>query len=50
MKIKETIGIDVSKKTIDVFIYSVKRHKVFKNNVARFLSMQKWVEENSSFE
>ena len=50
MKIKETIGIDVSKKTIDVFIYSVKRHKVFKNNVAGFSSMQKWVTENSSFE
>ena len=50
MKIRETIGIDVSKKTIDVFIYSIKRHKVFKNNISGFLSIKKWGEGNSLFE
>jgi len=49
MKIQETIGIDVSKKTIDVFIYSVKCHKVFENNTSGFSLMEKWVNKNSSF-
>ena len=49
MKINETIGIDVSKKTVDVFIHSTKCHKVFKNNLSGFTAMSQWIESNSAF-
>jgi len=50
MKIKQTIGIDVSKKTLDVFIHSEKKHKCFKNEPQGFTSLVCWVEEHSPFE
>lgn len=40
---KESIGIDVSKLTIDVFIYNKKSHRQFGNNQAGFAMMQKWI-------
>jgi transposase len=43
MKFKETIGIDVSKPFIDVFIYTSNKHKRFKNNVKAFKEMNLWV-------
>ena len=50
MKIKQTIGIDVSKKTLDVFIYSVKKHKCFKNEPQAFIALIDWVKTNNPFE
>ena len=47
MKINETIGIDVSKKSIDVFIHSSKRHKVFKNSQSGFSAMMQWISSDS---
>ena len=47
MKINETIGIDVSKRVVDVFIHSTKSHKVFKNN--RFIALLQWISSNSDF-
>lgn len=49
MKIKETIGIDVSKATIDVNIYSTNNHQVFSNNTKGFASLCKWVYKTSSY-
>ena len=43
MKIIETVGIDVSKLTIDVVIHSNGRHRQFKNNEEGFKDMIKWV-------
>ena len=50
MKIKQTIGIDVSKKTLDVFIHSVKKHKCFKNEPQGFASLVCWVDAHNPFE
>jgi len=50
MKIKQTIGIDVSKKTLDVFIHSEKKHKCFKNEPQGFKSLICWVEQNNPFD
>ena len=50
MKFKQTIGIDVSKETLDVFIHSVKKHKCFKNEPQGFNSIIRWVEEHNPFE
>ena len=44
MKFKETIGIDVSKPFIDALIYTVKKHKRFKNSKKGFNEMIVWVE------
>ena len=45
MKFKETIGIDVSKPFIDVFIHTLNKHKKFKNKVKAFKEMILWVEK-----
>jgi Transposase and inactivated derivatives len=50
MKIKQTIGIDVSKKTLDVFIHSEKKHKCFKNEPQGFASLISWVGAQNPFE
>jgi hypothetical protein len=34
--VKESIGIDVSKKTIDVYQYTVNLHKQFSNDLPGF--------------
>ena len=45
MKIKETIGIDVSKLTVDVCIHSNQQHEVFENTPVGFKKMIKWVDK-----
>lgn len=47
MKINETIGIDVSKLTIDAHIFKAQKHKCFKNNNSGFTELLEWVKENS---
>ncbi len=49
MKIKQTIGIDISKLTFDVCIHSNQMHKVFKNSKEGFKQLIKWVKKNNSF-
>ncbi len=49
MEIKETIGIDVSKLTLDVTIHSTQDHLKCKNNLAGFKKLIKWVKSNSKF-
>lgn len=39
----ESVGIDVSKLTIDVFLYNKKSHRQFANTPKGFLLMQKWI-------
>jgi transposase len=39
----ESVGIDVSKLTLDVFLYNKKIHRQFTNNSKGFVSMQKWI-------
>ena len=50
MKVNETIGIDVSKLSIDVTIHSNKAYSKFENNLKGFKTMLKWVLKNSCFE
>ena len=38
----ESVGIDVSKLTLDVFLYNKKVHYQFSNDRIGFISMQKW--------
>lgn len=49
MEIKETIGIDISKKTVDVHIYKKNLHKVFENEPKALKNMIKWAFKNSDF-
>jgi transposase len=46
MKFNETIGIDVSKPFVDVFIFTRKKHKRFKNNNKGFKEMILWVDKH----
>ncbi len=39
----ESVGIDVSKLTIDVFLYNKKSHRQFANTPKGFILMQKWI-------
>jgi transposase len=39
----ESVGIDVSKLTLDVFLYNKKTHHQFANNARGFIAMQKWI-------
>lgn len=48
MKLKEFIGIDVSKEHIDVFVYSSKAHAKFANNEIGFNKMMQWTEDHLS--
>ncbi len=48
MKIKQTIGIDISKLTFDVRIHSNQYYQVFDNNLKGFKELIKWVEKNNS--
>lgn len=47
MKIKQTIGIDISKLTFDVRIHSNQCYQVFENNSKGFKALIKWVEKNN---
>ena len=49
MKIKEIIGIDVSKLTIDVFIYSTKDKACFENTIKSLNKLIKWVFSTSDY-
>ena len=49
MKIKETVGIDISKLTFDVRIHGNQTLKVFDNSIKGFRMMTQWVYKNSSF-
>lgn len=42
---KEAIGIDVSKKTLDVSCHLLGKHKVFTNDIRGYRSMLSWVEK-----
>lgn len=44
---KESVGIDISKLTMDVCIYTKDLHKQFSNNLKGFESMLKWVKRES---
>ena len=49
MKFRETAGIDVSKKTIDVVLHLAGDHKQFENKPMGFRAFIKWAEKNSGF-
>jgi transposase len=50
-EMKESVGIDISKLTLDVFIYTKRLHKQFQNNKKGFESLKKWVKgETKSLE
>ena len=49
MKIEETIGIDVSKLTIDVTVHSNKAYCKFENTEKDFKRMIKWAFKESNF-
>lgn len=40
---QETVGIDVSKKTIDAYCYQAQVHKAFVNDIIGYKSLLKWV-------
>ena len=39
----ESVGIDVSKHTLDVFLYNKKQHQVFPNSQKGFIAVGKWI-------
>ena len=43
--IHESVGIDVSKLTLDVFIHNRRLHKQFQNNSKGFQSIKRWVKK-----
>lgn len=47
MKIIQTIGIDISKLTLDVCIHTTQDHQVFDNTNKGFRQLIKWVEKNN---
>ena len=49
MKIKQTVGIDISKLTFDVRIHSNQAYKVFENTKKGFNQLLKWVKQNNTF-
>lgn len=46
MKLKETIGIDISKPYFDAVIHTKKKHKRFKNNLEGFKLFESWTKKN----
>jgi len=49
MKIKQTIGIDISKLTFDVRIHSNQCYRVFDNTPKGFKELIKWTDKNNPF-
>lgn len=41
--VKEAVGIDVSKNTLDVQLHCLKEHRVFKNNKKGFEELETWI-------
>ena len=48
MKITETLGVDVSKKTLDAHLHVCKKHKQFKNNRSGHQSLLNWMDKHST--
>jgi len=48
MKFKEALGIDVSKKTIDVILHLNSNYHQFENNVKGYKAMLQWVKKQTS--
>jgi transposase len=46
-KLVETLGVDVSKETLDAHLYVAKAHEKFANNIKGFKSMIKWAKETA---
>ena len=49
MKIKETIGLDMSKEKFDARIHSNQNYEVFENSFKGVNNLLKWVDKNSPF-
>lgn len=49
MKILETVGVDVSKKVIDVQLHKKEVYSQFDNNRKGFIQMERWVIKNSDY-
>lgn len=49
MKIKETVGIDLSKLSLDAFIHSNKEVDTFENSLVGFKGLIKWHKKNSPY-
>lgn len=49
MEIKETVGIDISKLTMDVRIHTSQVFDKFENSLIGYQSLLKWVEEHTPF-
>lgn len=47
MEKREFIGIDVSKPTLDAWLFKAEKHKQFKNNKKGFQELLKWVEQST---
>ncbi|MBL4592474.1 MAG: IS110 family transposase [Flavobacteriales bacterium] len=47
MEFKESLGIDVSKKTIDVMLHCKKLHRQFKNTTKGFNNLIRWAEKQT---
>ncbi|MCH7534692.1 MAG: IS110 family transposase [Bacteroidetes bacterium] len=47
MKYKDVLGIDVSKKTIDVLLHSTKAHYIFNNNCNGYKSLITWLRKQT---
>jgi len=47
-KVLETIGVDVSKKTLDAHLYVADRHQQFDNNLEGFRAMMYWAKHTGS--
>jgi len=43
----ESVGIDVSKLTLDVFLYNKKKHQQFANTPKGYVGMQKWIKSEA---
>lgn len=43
----ESVGIDVSKQTLDVFLYNKKEHQKFPNSKKGFMAMQQWIKSKT---
>ncbi len=50
MNYAEFIGIDISKLTIDVWLYHCKKHKQFANSEKGFKAMLKWIKQITGIE
>ena len=49
MEIFQTVGIDISKLTLDARVHTSKAYKSFKNEDSGFKSLLKWAAQNNKF-